>query len=356
MNWEGPINLWCTRHAPPDGKAAVSNLEAGAATTRVQFTSMLAFTTTISHSMLYNLSHMRSLAGALLISVVLLVAPALGQSSSAHFPSAGEIFLAQNSPPPSNPGSSHKPEGNTPNSPSVRITEFPPVSMNKDWSDWAYWVFTLFLVAVGGLQVFLLWGNLRAIERQALQMERQSGILEKSVASAEKSAETAKQSVDMFVSRERGHLRVELLPLESPLRPGPINVRYKVMLYGATEAYISSSCARVEITDSPEAGDDGQWWPAMSVPQVITPDARIQEAPVQGVFPKATLEQSDVDAIEAGKKFIHFRGFVKYNDVFGAERWTRCRRMWELSILRNPDGTRSGHWSKRGGAKDNSET
>jgi len=306
--------------------------------------------------MLYNLSHMRPLAVALLLSVVLLVAPAFGQPSASHRQAASEVLLAQNSSPTSNPDAAHKTEGNAPNSPSVRITEFPPVSVSKDWTDQAYWVFTLFLVGASVLQVFLLWGNLRAIERQALQMERQTGILEKSVASAEKSAETAQKNVEMFINRERGHLRVELLPLESPLQPGPLKIRYKVTLYGATEAYISSSCARVEITDSQEGGDDGQWWPAMSVPQVITPDGRVQEAQVQGVFPKASLEQSDIDAIDAGKKFIHFRGFVKYNDVFGAERWTRCRRMWELSILRNPDGTRSGHWSKRGGSKDNSET
>ena len=237
------------------------------------------------HLMLYNLSHMRPLAVALLLSVVVSLAPAFGQSSSPR-QAAGEI--AQNSPPTSNPDSSH---GNTTNSPSVRITEFPPVSVTKDWTDQAYWVFTLFLVAASVLQVFLLWGNLRAIERQALQMERQTGILEKSVASAEKSAETAQQNVEMFINRERGHLRVELLPLESPFNPGPLKVRYKVTLYGATEAYINSSCARVEITDTQEAVDDGQWWPAMGIPQVVTPDGRVQEAQVQGVFPKAGLEQ-----------------------------------------------------------------
>lgn len=303
--------------------------------------------------MLYNLSHMRLLVGAVLLSILMCSSLAFGHAAKSR-------LIAQNSVPPAEPNSSHQQPGNrtTPSepAPTVRITEFPPVSMTKDWSDWAYWIFTLFLVAVGGLQVFLLWGNLRAIERQALQMERQTGILDKSVALAEKSAETARQSVEMFVNRERSHLRLELMPLPWPIPPGAARVQFKVTLHGATEAYISSSCARVEIADSPEPADDGQWWPAMNIPQVITPDNRVQEGLVQGVFPRSTLEQSDIDAIDAGKKFIHFRGFIKYNNVFGAERWTRCRRMWELSKLRNPDGSRSGHWSKRGGAKDNSET
>jgi len=238
----------------------------------------------------------------------------------------------------------------------VKVSELPPLSITKDWKDHAYWAFTLLLAVVGGLQVFLLWGNLRAIERQAIQMERQTGILQQSVALAEKSAETARQNLELFVSRERGHLRLELLPLESPLHPGPAKVSYKITLHGTTEAYVTSSCARVEVTDASEPAADDHWFPAMNIPQVITPEQRVIEAQVQGVFPRPVLEQADVEAIEAGKKFVHFRGFVKYKDVFGAERWTRCRRVWELSQLRNPDGTRSGRWSRRGGAKDNSET
>jgi hypothetical protein len=304
--------------------------------------------------MLYNLSRMRLYVAATLLSVVLSV-PALARPTSAPSSAIAAVILtAQNSTAPdsrSQRGSAAPAEP----SQSVKVTELPPISVAKDWSDQAYWLFTLFLVAVGGLQVFLLWGNLRAIERQAMQMERQTGILEKSVILAEKNADTARQNIEMFVNRERGHLRVELMPLQWP-PAGTLRVTYRVTLHGATEAYITSSCARVEIADSPEPKDDGQWWPAMSIPQVITPDNRTQEAQVQGIFPRSNLDQSDIDAIDAGKRFIHFRGFVKYNDVFGAERWTRCRRVWELAMLRNPDGSRSGHWSKRGGAKDNSET
>lgn len=238
----------------------------------------------------------------------------------------------------------------------VKVSELPPVSMSKDWSDWSYWLFTFFLVATSALQVYLLWGNLRAIERQALTMERQTTVLEKSVELAEKSAETAKQNLEMFMSRERGHLRVEMVPIELPLQPGAAKLHYTVRLHGSTEAYITSSCARAELTDSPEPAEDKHWWPAMSIPQVVTPENRVVDGQVQGIFPRMSLDQDDIAGIEAGKRFIHFRGFIKYNDVFGVERSARFRRVWEVSQVRNPDGTRSGHWAKRGGSKDNSET
>ena len=228
--------------------------------------------------------------------------------------------------------------------------------MNKDWTDWSYWIFTFFLAAIGGLQAFLLWGSMVAFRLQVKQMSMQTEILGRSVALAEKSAETASQNLQMFMNRERGHLRVELAPIDWPLQPGTPRLNYKVTLYGSTEAYVTGSCARPELTDSPEPAEDKNWYPAMNIPQVIAPENRIVEGQAPGVFPKMSLDQADIDAIDAGRKFIHFRGFVKYNDVFGAERWARFRRVWELSPVRNPDGTRSGHWSRRGSAKDNTET
>jgi hypothetical protein len=298
---------------------------------------------------------MTALPVAFLFVLLQVQAPLLAQTAAAHdakpTSAAQTVLIAQNSAPAA--GGSQP--SSTPTQ-TVRVADMPPLSMAKDWSDWSYWLFTFFLAIIGGFQVYLLWGNLRAIERQALQMERQTSVLEKSVDLAEKNADTAKKNLEMFVSRERGHLRVELMPIEWPLKPGTANLSYHVTLYGSTEAYITSSCARAELTDSSEPIDDPHWYPAMNIPQVITPEHRMAEGVVHGIFPRMSLEQSDIDAIDAGKKFIHLRGFVKYNDVFGTERWARFRRVWELSAARNPDGSRSGHWGKRGGAKENSES
>ena len=129
--------------------------------------------------MLYNLSRMRLSVAATLLSVALsasVFAEGVGPRTSAPNPASAAVLLtAQNS---TTPDSRSQRASAAPAEPSqsVKVTELPPISVAKDWSDQAYWLFTLFLVAVGGLQVFLLWGNLRAIERQAMQMERQTGI------------------------------------------------------------------------------------------------------------------------------------------------------------------------------------
>jgi hypothetical protein len=67
----------------------------------------------------------------------------------------------------------------TPNS--IKVSELPPVTVagrGRDWADWGYWCFSLLLVIVGALQVWLLRSTLLAIQTQAGHMERQAGIME----------------------------------------------------------------------------------------------------------------------------------------------------------------------------------
>ena len=79
---------------------------------------------------------------------------------------------------------------------SVTIRKLPTVSVGKDWADWSYWGFGGILVIVGGLQVWLLRGTLKAVEIQGKHMERQTKALEDSVAIAKESAEAAKASAE----------------------------------------------------------------------------------------------------------------------------------------------------------------
>jgi len=128
--------------------------------------------------MLYNLSRMRTFTLIVVLGVLLSPDMVSAKAVAASGEPAGHSatsLLAQNASPAGKPAGNEPAQSQPP--PNIRISDFPPVSVTKDWSDRAYWLFTLFLVAVGALQVFLLWGNLRAIERQALQMERQTGIL-----------------------------------------------------------------------------------------------------------------------------------------------------------------------------------
>ncbi len=64
------------------------------------------------------------------------------------------------------------------NQQTVRISEWPPVSITKGWTDYTYWFFSLCLVVVGGLQIWLLNRTLGAIKSQADSMARQIALQE----------------------------------------------------------------------------------------------------------------------------------------------------------------------------------
>lgn len=58
----------------------------------------------------------------------------------------------------------------------VGISKLPSVSVTRDWADWGVWVFSLLLVVVGFLQVWLLRSTLGAMRQQADLMKQQGDI------------------------------------------------------------------------------------------------------------------------------------------------------------------------------------
>src|SRR6266478_5587709 len=77
----------------------------------------------------------------------------------------------------------------------IGISKLPPVTITKDWADWGVWVFSGLLVAVGFLQVWLLYGTLKAIQRQA-------GIMQ--------------DNINLIINKERMRISAQVLPLNLP--------------------------------------------------------------------------------------------------------------------------------------------
>jgi hypothetical protein len=100
----------------------------------------------------------------------------------------------------------------------VGISKLPPVSVTRSWLDWGLWVFSGLLVLVGALQIWLLLGTLRAIKRQADNMDRQSDILK----------DTGERQLRAYVSVSRAQLKIG---------KGIIRAQVHIKNYGQTPAY-----------------------------------------------------------------------------------------------------------------------
>jgi len=119
------------------------------------------------------------------------------------------------------------------------VSKLPTVTVaspKRDLADWGYWAFALLLVVVGFLQVALMRGTLKAVQRQA-------GIME--------------DNIKLIINKERMRISVEVFPLQLPLAKDGAEfeeclINYRVTFDGSTLAFITGSGEVGTITDSAE--------------------------------------------------------------------------------------------------------
>ena len=241
----------------------------------------------------------------------------------------------------------------------VRVSECPPGTVTKDWTDRAYWIFSLLLVVVGALQALFLYFTLRAIRRQADQMERQTERLEESIAvgrnaaaAAQSSADAANANIELIVNKERARIFVEVDPLELSNQVMLSHaVKYKVIFHGPTFAFIEDASAeRVSTTDSrvpPNPPSLG----GINIPKVIPPGFPAQTC--NALFFRI-LDQFEIDQINHQRTFVHFRGFIRYKDFMERERETTFCYTWRPRAPFPAIGME--RWDKSGPVEANRET
>lgn len=193
--------------------------------------------------------------------------------------------------------------------------------------------------------------------RDNANMAREGAAATKANAEAAKlNAEAAKAMLDLIINKERARIRIALDALD--LSPGiwPAHaVKFALRLHGPTEARIIDKGAEVLITDSPDPPAKGHMMP-ISLPEVMTTDNPLLERSTY--FPGFRIDDAEVNRIHDRKRFVHFRGFVRYKDIFEKERETVFQYLWivtDLPVIGEPE-KRYSYWQKVATASDNVET
>jgi hypothetical protein len=274
----------------------------------------------------------------------------------------------------------------------VRISELPPVSLRTGWRENASLVFSLILVIVTAIQAYLLCFTLkfvriqsvimrrqtRHVARQAQSMRYQTTHLRNSVEEGRKAANATEiaakaamegatatnKNVEMYISKERARLIVDLKKLSLAPFSGTwaYAVEFTVSIFGTTPAYIlESRCAAyiapLETAMNEEELADGVMFSPRSLPKVFPADSPPLEE--FAIFHFATDGHTEdmFAGIKADELFVGVRGFIKYRDVFDRERDTRFRYVWKYSTIPPPPGDeRWGSWVKCGKEEENRET
>ncbi len=171
-------------------------------------------------------------------------------------------------------------------------------------------------------------------------------------------AEASKAMLDLIINKERARIRVEMKKLDLSLTGIGVNaVEYTVRLYGSSEARIIDSGAEVSIDASPEPiVKEGYMMPA-GLPEVMTPVNPVHEKSTL-FMPMSAMNPDLVDKIQGRKAFVHFRGFIKYKDIFEKERETKFLYLWNVTewAVIGKVGDLFSYWTKCGNQGDNTET
>ncbi|HUA98347.1 MAG TPA: hypothetical protein VMA34_08480 [Terracidiphilus sp.] len=212
---------------------------------------------------------------------------------------------------PAKPDAQKPSAENTSNS--VTVSKLPTVSIGKDWADWSYWGFGGILVIVGGLQVWFLYGTLRAVETQGGHMERQTKILEESVAVAKASAKAANDQIEMVKDKERARLQIVPLALEPVIASEPCEIKIEFTNIGQTVAFSvrASGQASIAVPErfiKPEQGEYGD----LAIQTLLKPFERSFSS-VACYFPR---KWEDAILYGDGKIAIVVSGQIRYDDVF----------------------------------------
>jgi len=199
----------------------------------------------------------------------------------------------------------------------------------KDTIDWTVLGCTIALTFVGIAGTIVALKTLFAIERQATIMEEHRVSLEelakaanKNAGAAEENAAAVQNSVDMFISKERARIRVEIGHFKFEIDEAhtiPITVKH----FGPTDAFITETGISVFFT--PPYTDEFEPRP-IPVPNELFPSNREFRYPV--LIDKGRLSDKEIDDVDNGALTLNVRGFIKYTDVFDRKRETVFCFIW----------------------------
>ncbi len=231
---------------------------------------------------------------------------------------------------------------------SVRVTEFPTVTVapnGKDWMDYALWAFNFLLAVTSGFQVWLLCKTLTFVSRQTHEMKRQRifmggqlkamqaqiGQMQESgrqtdimIEATQKSANAAKVSADIAAGVSVPTLVIDEFDLGNP--PGASleamlqfpTTKLVVKNYGQTPAFLRSWSVIFTCEELPEVPDYFNH-PGCGIvlEKVVIQPNESYTFPYLMHWQRQQFSDDDVNAIMEKRKLFNVYGCVNYGDIFG---------------------------------------
>jgi hypothetical protein len=147
-----------------------------------------------------------------------------------------------------------------------------------------------------------------------------------------KAAQAARDGVELQINKERA--RVRIIVNDPILSPNNAGVHWTLENYGTTYAFIHVALIRLVLTSEREIVSDYSKCKSVFIGKSIKPDTKLPLLALTQLEPSG-LTANQIMEITKGTLFVHFYGFVKYQDLFD-HRWRRRIHLrwgphWELA-------------------------
>ena len=207
-------------------------------------------------------------------------------------------------------------------------------------------------------QLAIMQSQADATRENAMRAKEGADAAKANAEAAKLNAVASAAMLELIVNKERARIRVEMKPLDLTFTGIGVNaVEYTVRLYGTSEARVLESGAEVSVDSSLEPDNRNGYMMPAGLPEVLTPVNPVHEKSTF-FMSASSLNPVLVDRIRERKAFVHFRGFIKYRDVFDKERETKFLYLWNVTewVVIGKQGELYSYWAKCGKEGDNIET
>jgi hypothetical protein len=207
----------------------------------------------------------------------------------------------------------------------------------------------LVLVGIATL-IFIAW--------QAFETRRAAKATQISAESALKTANITETSVTGIINKERARISIERKygdGLFEGYAERFAETGISITQDGPTNAYSIRGEFKIVINESSSPPPMEAMW-TMDIPTTIKPTV---EPIIAHAFIPTDVTQEFINNLDGGKVFMHFFGFISYQDVFGTDRKTTFRYMWTCDEM---EDVADGHvewdcgWQTHGTRPDNQAT
>ncbi len=209
------------------------------------------------------------------------------------------------------------------------------------------------IVYVTVIYAFIAWFTLLAIKRQADTMERQANdareaakeataialdtakAAKDSAKAAQATVEAMKEQIRDSHQKERARIVVKIVPDKLPITQILWQVKFQVRNIGPTRAFDVWLNVEFEFTSSPVPPRIPQPKMLDRVPRIRPEKWRhVNSGPFFWGDDERGSNQARMQEVADGKLFLHLRGTVDYQDIFGDSHVIPFRYMWNAERAR----------------------